>query len=110
MTIPKSVKNIWYNVFEGCNNLQKRIVDNDNSDYCSDEGILYNKNKTTLITYPPGIKDNIFNTSEILEKIDNYSFYKNKVVNKIYLQKRLCFLREFCHFPSLKFLKKTIKK
>ena len=92
ITIPKSVNNIGNNVFEGCNSLQKINVDNDNSDYCSDEGILYNKNKTTLITYPPGIKDNIFNTSEILEKIDNYSFYKNKFVNKIYLSKSIKYI------------------
>ena len=92
ITIPKSVTKIGYNVFEGCKELQKINVDSDNSDYCSDKGILYNKNKTILVTYPPGIKDNIFNTSEMLEKIDNYSFYKNKNVNKINLSKSIKYI------------------
>ena len=89
ITIPKSVKNIGHNVFEGCNNLQKINVDNGNSDYCSDKGILYSKNKTVLVTYPPGIQDSTFNTSKNLEKIDNYSFYKNKNVKTIYLSKSI---------------------
>ena len=94
ITIPKSVKSIGYNVFEGCNYLTKINVDSDNPNYCSDEGILYNKNKTILVNYPPGIEDTTFNCSEILEKIDNYSFYKNKYLGTIHLSKSIKYIGE----------------
>lgn len=92
ITIPKSVKYIGYRVFEGSNKIENINVDKENTEYSSEEGVLYNKNKNILINYPPGKKNETFNTSEILEKIENYSFYRNHILNKIYCSKSINYI------------------
>jgi hypothetical protein len=55
VTIPNSVTSIDLNSpFDYCLNLTEIIVNVWNPQYSSDNGVLYNKNKTTLITYPAG--------------------------------------------------------
>ncbi len=53
--IPYSVTKIDLYAFNGCRGLTNIIVDPDNSNYSSDEnGVLFNKNKTSLVLYPIG--------------------------------------------------------
>jgi hypothetical protein len=54
ITIPASVTNIEDRAFNGCFNLIGITVDANNPAYCSVDGILYNKDKTTLLQFPPG--------------------------------------------------------
>ena len=55
ITIPDSVTSIEEMAFTYCSNLKSITVDSDNTAFSSDEnGILFNKNKTELILYPPG--------------------------------------------------------
>ena len=50
--IPKSVTSIGASVFRDCKGLTAINVDEDNLNYSSENGVLYNKNKTTLMLYP----------------------------------------------------------
>lgn len=50
--IPSSVTSIGSAVFDDCYNLVEIAVANDNQYYTSDDGILFNKEKTRLIKYP----------------------------------------------------------
>lgn len=50
--IPSSVAQMGEYAFELCNDMKEIKVDGDNTTYCSDNGVLFNKNKTTLIQYP----------------------------------------------------------
>jgi len=52
VTIPKSVTEIYGTPFNDCPNLTVFTVDADNSSYSSEGGILYNKDKTTIVAYP----------------------------------------------------------
>lgn len=52
VTIPASCKTMGDYVFEGCTSLKNIYVDEVNENYCSDEGVLYDKELTTLIKYP----------------------------------------------------------
>ena len=52
ITIPKSVNSIGSFVFFFCLELASIEVENENNTYASDDGILYNKSKTTLIYCP----------------------------------------------------------
>ena len=55
VTIPKSVTWIGNSAFHGCTSLTKIKVDSANTEYSSDDyGVLFNKNKTTLISCPGG--------------------------------------------------------
>ena len=60
VTIPNSVTQIDYSAFQGCTALSAINVDSKNADYCSEDGVLYNKAKTELIKYPEGKTDSSF--------------------------------------------------
>ncbi len=54
VTIPNSVTSIGSYAFTRCDGLTSIDVASDNSNYCSVDGVLFNKDKTTLIQYPGG--------------------------------------------------------
>lgn len=58
LTFPNSLKSIPTNAFNGCVNLMEDLVNEDNPNYCSIDGVLYSKDKTKLILYPTGKKGN----------------------------------------------------
>jgi hypothetical protein len=54
ITIPSSVTSIGVSAFFNCIGLTSIIVDDSNTTYSSSDGVLFNKNKSTLICYPAG--------------------------------------------------------
>ena len=52
VTIPNSVTSIGYDAFMYCDSLTSITVEAGNQNYSSDNGVLFNKNKTELICYP----------------------------------------------------------
>jgi hypothetical protein len=52
--VPDSVTNIGFEAFEYCSNLKAITVDSNNTVYSSLGGVLFDKNQSTLIQYPPG--------------------------------------------------------
>ncbi len=54
ITIPNSVIRIGDSPFPGCDGLTSINVDAANSAYCDINGVLFSKDKTTLIQYPAG--------------------------------------------------------
>ena len=57
VTIPNSVTAINDYVFAGCSGLASIGVDDNNTNYSSEDGILFNKSKTTIVQYPAGKPD-----------------------------------------------------
>jgi hypothetical protein len=51
-TIPGSVTSLGSSAFFGCGALSVIIVDISNAAYSSNDGVLLNKNQTTLVTSP----------------------------------------------------------
>ena len=59
IVIPDSVTHFGRDTFKGCANLKAIRVAAANSAYCSSEdGVVYNKNKTMLVRFPPGREGN----------------------------------------------------
>ena len=56
ITIPNSVTSIGW-AFDGCDKLNQINVDTANTVYSSENGVLFNKDKTELIRYPEGKTD-----------------------------------------------------
>lgn len=52
--VPASLTSIGEFVFNNCYSLQSINVDSKNTVYSSEDGVLYNKDKTTLIRFPEG--------------------------------------------------------
>ena len=56
VTIPKNVVSIEDRIFSHCDSLTDITVANGNKNYSSENGVLYNKGKTSLLRYPAGKK------------------------------------------------------
>ena len=74
ITIPDSVASIGNSAFENCTSLTEIKVATKNSKYVSVNGVLYNKNKTTLICYPAGKKDKSYKIINSVSSIGNNAF------------------------------------
>lgn len=74
ITIPKSVATMSIGVFKECEKLENIDVDIDNQNYSSENGILFNKDKTTIIKYPEGKKDESYKISDSVTSVDTYAF------------------------------------
>jgi len=73
ITISNNVTNIGLYVFLGCTSLTAINVDVNNSVYTAVDGVLYNKNKTTLIQYPAG-KTGAFTIPDSVTSIVDVAF------------------------------------
>ncbi len=75
VTIPDSVTTIGKGAFSGCTSLTEFIVDSDSQYYSNDEyGVLFNKDKTTLIQYPIGNTRTIYTIPDSVTTIGNRAF------------------------------------
>ena len=54
VTIPNSVTSIGWGVFQGCTSLTSIQVESGNPSYASENGVLFNADKTILLQYPAG--------------------------------------------------------
>ena len=74
MTIPESVTNIGDYAFQSCIGLTNISVADGNSAYCSENGILYNKEKTEIICFPKNKSDNSFEIPDGITAIADGAF------------------------------------
>jgi len=76
VSIPATTTSISNNPFgTNAKNLTEYIVDPDNLNYSSQDGVLYNKNKTVLIAYPFGKTGTSFTIPDSVTTISTYGFY-----------------------------------
>ena len=69
INIPKGTDFIAYNSFSGCRALINITVDVDDQMFSIEDGVLFNKEKSTLICYPGGIKRDNYIIPEGVTKI-----------------------------------------
>jgi hypothetical protein len=72
-SIPAGVTSIGEGAFLGCSALASITVDGANRAYCSEDGVLFNKAKTTLIQYPAG-KSGSYDIPADVTRIGSYAF------------------------------------
>lgn len=74
--IPSSVSKINYNSFFNCESLLSINVSNRNESYSSEDGVLFDKNKTELICFPAGLECEYgaYTVPEGVETIGAYAF------------------------------------
>ena len=74
ITIPDSVTSIGDMAFVYCTSLTSITVDADNQYYSSQDGVLFNKDKTTLIQYPIGKTATSYTIPDSVTTIGMYAF------------------------------------
>jgi len=74
ITIPESVTSIGDGAFSSCSSLTSINVDN-NSNYVSVGGILFNKDLTSILQYPAGLKESNYTIPESVTNIGNTAFW-----------------------------------
>ena len=85
ITIPDGVTSIGTNAFNGCSGLTDITVDNRNSSYCSESGVLFNKNKTKFICYPAGKTDSSYKIPDEVTSIEYAAFEECTGLTSIYI-------------------------
>lgn len=84
--IPTKVNSIGKYAFKDCESLKKISVDNNNAKYsCDSNGVLFNKNKTTLINYPQANTKTSYTIPNTVKTIYLYAFENCKKLSSVKL-------------------------
>ena len=105
ITIPNSVTSIGYYAFDFCENLTSITiphsvtninkgafyytnfasinVESNNNNYCSVNGVLFNKNKTELLKYPSGNAETRYEIPSGVTYIRHWAFHRSKNLTNI---------------------------
>jgi hypothetical protein len=85
VNIPTSINcpviGIGEGAFNYCTGLTAINVASDNETYSSQDGVLYNKDKTELVRYPAGKKDISFTIPDSVKKIRFLAFAENSLTS-----------------------------
>lgn len=74
-----------HNIFKGCNSLKNIDVSISNEHLSSSDGVLFNKNKTTLIKYPEGRKTIRYTIPNSVKTIGKNAFSNCRYLESVYL-------------------------
>ena len=74
VTIPNSVTSIGDLAFYGCSSRTEINVESANTKYTSENGVLFNKDKTTILCYPAGKTGTTYTIPNSVTSIDGSAF------------------------------------
>ena len=72
--VPSSVTTIGLTVFSGCSGLKSIGVESGNKNYCAESGVLFTKDKATLVGYPEGKPEESYTIPGSVTKIGIAAF------------------------------------
>lgn len=83
VTIPGSVTSIGENVFSWCTSLKAINVDGSNASYISEDGVLFNTDKSTLIHYPSAKSGSTYVVPASVTSISKFAFSRNSSLTSL---------------------------
>jgi len=83
ITIPNSVKKIELSTCLNCLGLTTINVESENNTYASEDGVLFNKDKSALIRYPAGKTTETYVIPNSVKKIEHFAFLGCKSLTSI---------------------------
>ena len=99
-TIKENTRVIADQAFFDCANLSSINVSNNNKNYSSNDGVLFNKSQTELITYPADKADGKYIVPNSVMTIDKYAFYGCRNLIGVTIPETLTSIDEFSFFNS----------
>lgn len=104
-TIPNSVSEIGYGAFDDCSALASIVVAEGNPNYSSEDGVLFNKNKTKLIKYPLGKTQKEYVIPNSVTNIGEGAFDSCEHLESISIPNNVTIIEEFafhnCKYTSI---------
>lgn len=92
--IPKTIKFIEEDAFCDMESLEKIIVTKDNNYYSSNQGVLFNKDKSELIKYPEN-KQGSYKIPKSVNKINKFAFSNVHGLTKITVPSSVKYIEDF---------------
>ncbi len=108
ITIPESVTNIEPKAFANSNNLEEILVDENNKKYSTKDGVLFNKNLTTLIYYPSSKPDAEYSVPSGVTTIKDYAFFGIPNLQRINIPASVTSIGKYTFFYKFNFFLKEI--
>lgn len=97
IVIPSSITSIGEVIFDDCYNLKQIKVDQNNPNYLDENGILYNKEKTQIISYPAGKLEKEFVIPSSVTTIKVEAFYRCEHLENVKIPESITSI-EYCAF------------
>ena len=95
VSIGSGLTTIGNNAFYACWALTQFNVDEANTAYCSDGGVLFNKDKTTLLQYPAGKTETTYAVPASVTSIAKYAFAGSNALTEVTLPEGLTDIAEY---------------
>ncbi len=92
ISLPASLVHLGEFVFSGCTNLSSITADPNNPNFCSEEGVLFNKDKTTLIQYPAGKNQDEYTVTDTVVTIEGGAFSYNPHLIRVTIPNSVTFM------------------
>ena len=84
IVIPSGVTAVEERAFS-CTDLESFSISGSNNNYCTIDGVLFNKSKTTLIQYPAGKADESYTVPRTVTTIGVYAFFMSTNLHSVEL-------------------------
>lgn len=85
ISIPENLTKFYSDCFNECNNLERFDVSPNNLSLCEIDGVLYSKDKKTLVRVPPNYADECFTVPESVCEINDNAFESCRNIKTIVL-------------------------
>lgn len=93
VTFGKNMQFLGDGAFFGCLKLEKYIVNKDNNYYyAGDDGVLMNRDKSLLISYPSGNQSEIYKIPDSVVNVEDSAFRGNTKLSQITLSESMTFV------------------
>lgn len=105
--IEKDIILIEDKCFINCTNLSNIKVEEENSNYCSKLGVLFTKDMSTIICYPPLKQTSTYFIPQGVQNISTHTFFNNKFIKYVIIPTSVEYIGENS-FVNCKFLNQIV--